>query len=405
MFGKHECGSKIPFLITSLLLLVSVVYGQQKQRQLITEYENKIRKNSAMLDSIKQELEQGRRQLDDLRQKEGNFLQQLEQLEKNLATASVFIEELDNNIDTANIRIGYLNDSLAGAVRQLDARRGAMEKRLRSIYKAGEISIFEIVLTSSTIGDMIRRIRYFQELNRYDRELLASIDSSRAKIVRHTDELENKREQLIALRTLKEQEQEELKETRRVRQDMLEKIWDEKSAYLAMIEELESAQKELDMLLKALAQKKEKAKVELERGRKIAFKSRKGKLPWPVAGPVIKKFGRIIHPEYKTVTMSIGIDIGAKQGEEVVCVAPGVVEYIGSMRGYGKFVIANHYDEYLTIYAHLDQIRVRADQTLEYGAVIGTVGSTGSIDGAKLHFQVRKSTEPLDPGEWLEVHN
>ncbi|MFW5774782.1 MAG: murein hydrolase activator EnvC family protein [Chitinivibrionales bacterium] len=386
-------------------MMLTDVYAQPKQKKLISDYEQKIRKNSAMLDSIKQDLEQGRLQLDSLRKKEGNFLEQLNQLEQNLATASTFIEEIDHRVDTATGQIEQFNDSLAGATKTLAARQHAMENRLRSIYKAGEISIFEIVLTSATITDMIRRIRYFQELNRYDRELLVAIDSSRATIARHTRELEQKREQLIALKTVKQQEQDELKQTRQARQQMLERIRDEKSAYLAMIEELESAQQELNMLLQTLARKKEEAQTELERGRSIAFQTRKGKLPWPVRGPVIKKFGRIVHPEYQTVTMSIGIDIGAKQGDEVSCVAPGNVEYIGSMRGYGKFVIANHYDEYLTIYAHLDQIRVKENQDLEYGSVVGTVGSTGSVDGAKLHFQVRKSTEPLDPQEWLEVEN
>ncbi|MFP4416613.1 MAG: murein hydrolase activator EnvC family protein [Chitinivibrionales bacterium] len=381
------------------------VSAQRKQKQLITEYDKKIRQNSAILDSIKQELEQGRLQLDSLRKREGNYLEQLQQLEQNLTTGSIYIEEIDRSIDTAGVQIEKLNDSLAGATRRLEARQKAMQKRLRSIYKAGEISIFEIVLTSVTLSDMIRRIRYFQELNRYDRDLLVAIDSSRAEITRHTTKLEKKREQLIALKTLKEEEQQELKATRSVRREMLEKILDEKSAYLAMIQELETAQQELNVLLESLAKKKEDAKIELERGTQIAFNTRKGKLPWPIKGPVIKKFGRIVHPEYKTVTMSIGIDIGANQGEEVMCVAPGIVEYIGSMRGYGKFVIANHYDEYLTIYAHLDHIRVQEEQDLQYGSVIGTVGSTGSVDGSKLHFQVRKSTEPLDPQEWLEVQN
>jgi septal ring factor EnvC (AmiA/AmiB activator) len=133
-----------------------------------------------------------------------------------------------------------------------------------------------------------------------------------------------------------------------------------------------------------------------------AFEKNKGRLPWPVEGAIVKEFGKIVHPVYKTVTMSIGVDIGTGRGERVECVASGKVEYVGWMRGYGQFVIVNHPGGYLTIYAHLDSIMVAKDKDVATGEALGTVGETGSLDGAKLHFQVRKSSDPLNPREWLE---
>jgi septal ring factor EnvC (AmiA/AmiB activator) len=121
-----------------------------------------------------------------------------------------------------------------------------------------------------------------------------------------------------------------------------------------------------------------------------------------VQGPIVKEFGRIVHPVYKTVTMSVGVDIQTSVGESVACVAPGRIDYVGRMRGYGKFVIVNHTSGFLTIYTHLDSVAVAKDQPVESGEILGTVGETGSLEGSRLHFEIRKSTEALNPREWLE---
>jgi septal ring factor EnvC (AmiA/AmiB activator) len=100
--------------------------------------------------------------------------------------------------------------------------------------------------------------------------------------------------------------------------------------------------------------------------------------------------------------MSNGIDIKAAKGEKVFSVAPGRVDYIGWMRGYGKFIIINHFGGYLTVYAHLEKISVVESQDLNFGDEIGLTGETGSLNGIKLHFQIRHESETVDPREWLE---
>ena len=100
--------------------------------------------------------------------------------------------------------------------------------------------------------------------------------------------------------------------------------------------------------------------------------------------------------------MNNGIDIGSKRGQPIECVAPGVVLHVGSMRGLGKMVIVDHAGGYLSIYAHLESISVSQDQEVTSGTNIGNVGDSGSLGGEKLHFEIRKSTNALNPVEWLE---
>ncbi len=403
MFWKLERRSKIPGLAGLALLLWLCSGPVLANKDVLREYDRKISEKSARLDSIQTELALGRKKLEELRRKEGSYLSRLEQLERNIETAEEYVRELQQRMDSTSLTIGRLRDSLVIANDKLAVRQRQMKTRLRNIYKTGRVSLLQIAFTSENIFDMLRRIRYFQELNKYDRTLIADIDSARTRISAHAAALEKEREQLVALKAVKESEQQSLRAERQSREETLQEVRAEKEAYLAMVRELEAAQAELDLLIQTLARKRRKAKTEYERGLTVAFSKRKGALPWPVSGTVVKKFGRIVHPVYKTVTRSIGIDIEAAKGENVVCVAPGEVEYIGSMRGYGKFVIVNHYGGFITVYAHLDTIAVREGQEIPYGGSIGVVGETGSVSGVKLHFQVRKSEEPLDPAEWLEA--
>jgi len=124
-------------------------------------------------------------------------------------------------------------------------------------------------------------------------------------------------------------------------------------------------------------------------------------VPWPIDGPIVGRFGKIVHPVYKTVTTNKGIDIEAAPGRSVKCVASGDVLYIGTMRGLGKLVIVDHGSEYLTIYANLDQIAVSTGQRLNAGSTVGIAGAGDEENGSQVHFEIRKSTDSLDPLNWL----
>lgn len=391
----------IKFIITTLIISCPL-FSQGSNSDIISKYEKDIKKNAIVLDSIKLELERGRKRIEELSTKEGKYLDQLKQLEDNINSSQKYLSLIASQVDTLKERIIVLQDSLVIYDSELNIRQNKMKKRLRSIYMTGNPSIAEILFTSKNMGEILARVRYFQELSNYDTKLLNAIDSTKRIVSVRKNELELQQTELTELKAKKESEQIVLHKEKNTRKAMVDEIKNEKSAYETMVKELAQAQKELNFLLSQLEKKRKKAKTEYERGLKIAFEKRKGKLPWPAEGEISKKYGKIVHPVYKTVTVNNGIDIRAQKGDGVFCVAPGQVDYIGTMRGYGKFVIVNHFGGYITIYAHLNTISVETGKEVKYGTILGTVGESGSLDGIKLHFQIRKSTETLDPSKWLE---
>jgi murein hydrolase activator len=401
---KCTRGSKISGLTVALLLFsVAVAAGKDDAAlKSVSHYDSEIKKSTKQLEEIRKEIEAGREKVKELKKKEGNYLGQLQQLEKNISTSHAYLSMIDSRIDTVQIIIGQLSDSLEIAGKQLQSRQQIMRKRLRQAYMRGVSHPLLMVFTAESPLDAVNRVRYLEKLNRYDRDLVTQIENTHKAIDEKKDAQVREREHLSGLREEKQREQTELVAEEKQRKKMLKNIRAKKESFVAMVKELEASQKELARMIRLLEKKRKSARARVSRKRIASFEKGKGTLPWPVVGPVVTKFGKVVHPEYKTIIMSNGIDIGADKGETVRCVADGTVIHTGWMRGLGKMVIVDHVGGYLSIYAHLKEIVVVMDQEVKTDAVLGYVGETGSLGGAKLHFEIRKSAQALNPVDWLE---
>ena len=368
----------------------------------VSHYDAEIRKNNQQLDAIRTELDKGRKKLETLQKEEGNFLEQLEQMEKNINASQKLLATLTERIDTVEHIIKRLDDSLSIAENDLKNRQAFMRQRLRQAYMTGRPNMLLVLFSSKTPLDAVNKVKYLERIGRYDREMLQHINDAKTDITARKQVQSLELDHLAQLRESKASEKEMLVTEERQRKGMLADVRKEKSSFEAMVRELENSQKELVSMIKLLEKKRKKAKEKQSAESIASFEKRKGKLPWPVDGPVITRFGKVVHPEYQTVIMNNGIDIEAKKGDPVHCVASGIVIHTGWLRGLGKMVIIDHVGGYLSIYAHLESIDVVVDQKVTSESIVGKVGDTGSIGGTRMHFEIRKSSEALNPIDWLE---
>lgn len=92
---------------------------------------------------------------------------------------------------------------------------------------------------------------------------------------------------------------------------------------------------------------------------------------------------------------AIGLIITAPPGSAVISSAPGTVQKIGYMRGYGNFVLVKHMKRYITVYSHLHTVSVKEGQKVRTGSLLGHIDN----DKRMIHFQIDcrgKSLNPLD---------
>lgn len=113
---------------------------------------------------------------------------------------------------------------------------------------------------------------------------------------------------------------------------------------------------------------------------------------WPTEGKVIGNFND---------STNKGIVISGKRGQAVNASAGGRVIFSGTgIRGLGKLVVIRHNANYLSVYAHNDNLLVKEGQTVRKGQRIADMGSSDA-DQVKLHFEIRRQGKPVDPAKLL----
>jgi murein DD-endopeptidase MepM/ murein hydrolase activator NlpD len=105
------------------------------------------------------------------------------------------------------------------------------------------------------------------------------------------------------------------------------------------------------------------------------------------------------HPVMRDWRAHKGIDLPAPSGTNVRSTADGVIEFIGSQRGYGNVIVIRHDARHTTLYAHLRRFSdgLRPGSRVRQGDVIGQVGMTGWATGPHLHFEFHVDGNHVDP--------
>ena len=96
---------------------------------------------------------------------------------------------------------------------------------------------------------------------------------------------------------------------------------------------------------------------------------------------------RRLHPVTGQVKAHRGIDYAARTGTPVVASGNGKVVKAGYSKYNGNYVFISHGTQYVTKYLHLNKKLVRTGQKVKQGDKIGTVGATGRVTGAHLHYE------------------
>lgn len=96
-----------------------------------------------------------------------------------------------------------------------------------------------------------------------------------------------------------------------------------------------------------------------------------------------------------------GLDFAAAMGDEIAAIADGVVIHAGEKGDFGNCVILDHGNGILSIYAHCAVLYAAEGETVEAGAIVAAVGSTGYSTGPHLHFEIRRNDIPIDPTPYL----
>jgi murein DD-endopeptidase MepM/ murein hydrolase activator NlpD len=118
---------------------------------------------------------------------------------------------------------------------------------------------------------------------------------------------------------------------------------------------------------------------------------------WPVKGRVISQFGTRPDGGHND-----GIDLAVPQGSAVKAAENGVVAYAGSeLKGYGNLVLVRHANNWVSAYAHNEEILVKRGDKVTRGQIIAKAGASGAVSQPLVHFELRKGSRPVDPTKYM----
>ena len=371
------------------------------------DYDEELRYQNQAINSLKKEIDQLRMKIKTAESHEKSAKNRILSIDQELSLTNKLIQSLKREEEKTRNTIISLKNNIMENERELEDLKERYESRVVGSYLNGRITDLERVFSSTTWRQAIYRTQYLKVISDIDRKTNNRIEKLLIDISQQKLELEAALRGNLNLKRDKKKELSSYRNMRIGREKELSRIRSDKNALASYVEEKEAGVLQLEAIIKKVLE--DKARFEREARireqqavlKTKSFKSLQGKLPWPAEGRVITKFGRQWNSKLKTTTENPGIDIKGQPGSSIKAVMGGVVTTITYIRGYGTTIIIDNGGGFYTVYSHVTNIQTSVDNQVRSGDIIAYMGDSGSINGAKLHFEIWGKGQKLNPEKWL----
>ena len=422
-------------LLIAMACLLSNAYAQKSSSQLKKD-KQKIEKEISNTQNLLKKNEKNQKaslqQIAVLRQQISNREKLITTLNQEIIRMEEEQEINQQEILKLQKKLEYMKSDYAQVVYMAYRNRNLMDK-------------ITFILAADDFSQMFRRVRFYTVFS-------DNVRSQADKIAKTQEELKEKNEQIIALKSEKlnvlsgkENEIKKLESDRREKTKNAEALKKQSKQLTAQLQEKQRQRRELDAAIQkaikaeiAAANAKRAAAAAANKGKSTStsgstssgkgtaastntnprstasisltpeertlsnsFVSNKGSLPWPVAkGAKVGDYGNYAHPDVPSVMIeNHGIDIMTDAGAPVRAIFSGEVTVVMDVVG-SKVVIIRH-GEYISVYQNLASVSVKKGDKVSTKQNIGTVGKNAASNTYELHFEIWKNEANLNPNSWL----
>ena len=362
----------------------------------IDEINIMLKKEKDKLSKLENEIENQTKILNKMGRKEYSNLKK-----KRILDGQLKIKERELKIYNWNLKINKNNVSaltkkIAHGEKQIYLQQKNLGRRLRTIYKEGDLFSVKLLFSSEDFTDLLRRAKYLDSIMAYDRFIFNNYERELADFYNKKDDLLHAKGQLDLYKNAAITKKKEIVKEKEKKKQFLVRLSKEKKINKILKEELVHSSKKLNQLISRLENK-------ITHGQGLDISDKKGNLLPPVKGKLLNNFGRERDKIYNTYIVHNGVSIRVRKGAPVRSVFNGKVLYTGTLDGYGNIIIIGHGMYYHSLYGHLDEIISSAGKTVRSGQIIGRSGDSGSVKGEALYFEIRYKGKPIEPTAWLSL--
>ncbi|AEJ15430.1 MULTISPECIES: murein hydrolase activator EnvC family protein [Pseudomonas] len=405
-----------------------------------------------------QQLDATRQDIAELKKTLGKLQEEKAGVQKDLKATETDIGNLEKQVEALQQEL----KKTEGELERLDTEKKKLQSarveqqrliaiQARSAYQNGREEYLKLLLNQQNPEKFARTLTYYDYLSKARLEQLRTFNETLRQLANVEQEIATQQQQLLAQRADLDSRRQALETERGKRQQVLAKLNSDMKDRDQRLQSREQDQADLSKVLKtieetlarqareaeearqkallaqqeaekrrqqealAAAAAREQAREPVEPPKKArttlgpmvssdgasyggAFSAARGKLPWPVNGRLLARFGDARGSDARAKWD--GVMISANPGTQVRAVHGGRVVFADWLRGAGLLVILDHGNGYLSLYGHNQSLLKSAGDIVKAGEAISTVGDSGGQDAAGLYFAIRQQGRPTDPSQW-----
>ncbi len=377
----------IPFLI---LPMGFILPSFPSPGQEVSEYQKRLNELSFQIEEIKAKIKKEE-------SKKSTLLFELEKIGLKKQLLKKEINLLSLQLQEANQGLEGLRKKISDLKSKLEKEKEAIEAILVSLYKFGKFSLIQFMLEAQDMKAFVSESKNLTLLAQHQEKIIKDYKTKVRELELTQEKLETKKNEISSILQDTAQKREELIAEEEKYKTLIQEIEKNRKAYLELLQELKERAEQLQILIQKLINQEISFPFDL-----VPLYEKKGKLPWPLEGKILTRFGLQKHPRFNTITMNNGIEIFPSTEDFLVkSIHPGKVIFTDYFQGYGKLIIIDHGMTYYSLYGHCSDFLVKKGDFVKTSQPIATIGDYASLKGKSLYFEIRYKTKPLDPLKWL----
>lgn len=348
----------------------------------LSDLNNKLNELNQQINQINSQLIAKRQEKKTLQNEIAIFDAQIQQIELQIQATEAEIAKIQKEIDNTIARIKE-------AENELERQKEILKENLRILYEEGQISAVEVVASSDNFSEFMNRTEYLKSIQDKVSETIDKINQLKAELDAKRKELETKKTEQVTLKNQQEGQRQGLAAQRTAKNSLLAYTKGEEAAYQKNLKELQASYQIIQSQIASFINKGNfVSQGTVKKGSIIGYEGNSGyssgphlhfevrttsgqklnplgflgsSMIWPMNNYVITQgFGE--NTELYGPGGHPGVDLAGPYGEPVKAVADGDIIFSGGSAAntypngplsYGKYVIINHNNGYLTLYAHL----------------------------------------------------
>lgn len=351
------------------------------------------KKKAQELAAVKQRIESIRQSLQREAQRRDALTGELKEVDMSVQAAREQLAAVRERRRTTERQIAELERERADITQHVARERTQLAAEVKLAYINGTDEHLRMLLNQQDPVKLGRMLVYYSYLGRMRADRIQQIQEQLAHLELVSEKIAEEHQRLEALEREQAQEVAGLAKARERRAATLAQVQARLKDRNSQLAKLERDAKGLERLIAELR----RAAQDFPDVGNQPFAKTRGKLPWPVRGKLLSRFGQARGGGLKWQ----GITIGASRGTQVRAPYPGRVLYADWLAGMGLLVVVDHGGGFMSLYGHNEQLYRKVGDRVQVGDVIGAVGDGGPSRGTGLYFEIRQGRQALDPVQWL----